>query len=147
MVKAIIEGDSGQYPAKIAVSLDEDEDIEIVGATDLGDGRFRVEEGPVFRPDVMVGDIVNVARGHEASILHIAELLPPLVGRHVPVVHETARPGDVDRHFADIAKARRLFGFEPRVQLEEGLARTVEWFRANDIASRAPAEAAGAPNW
>lgn len=97
--------------------------------------------------DELVGEIVNVARGNEASILHIAELLPPLVGRDVPVVHEAPRPGDVDRHFADVSKARRLFGYEPRVPLDEGLARTVEWFLRNDIASRAPAEAAGAPNW
>ena len=97
--------------------------------------------------DELVGEVVNVARGNEASILHIAELLPPLVGRDVPVVHEAPRPGDVDRHFADVSKARRLFGYEPRVQLDDGLARTVEWFLSNDIASRAPAEAAGAPNW
>jgi UDP-glucose 4-epimerase len=97
--------------------------------------------------DELVGEIVNVARGSEASILHIAELLPPLVGRDVPVVHEAPRPGDVDRHFADVSKARRLFGYEPRVQLDDGLARTVEWFLSNDIASRAPAKAAGAPNW
>ena len=97
--------------------------------------------------DELVGEIVNVARGSEASILHIAELLPPLVGRDVPVVHEAPRPGDVDRHFADVSKARRLFGYEPRVLLDDGLARTVEWFLSNDIASRAPAEAAGAPNW
>ena len=97
--------------------------------------------------DELVGDVVNVAFGREASILRIAELLPPLVGRDVPVVHEAGRPGDVHRHLADVAKARRLFGFEPRVQLEEGLARTVEWFRAHDVARRAPAGASGAPNW
>jgi UDP-glucose 4-epimerase len=44
--------------------------------------------------DELVGEIVNVARGSEASILHIAELLPPLVGRDVPVVHEAPRPGE-----------------------------------------------------
>ena len=97
--------------------------------------------------DELVGEVVNVARGSEASILQIAEQLPPLVGREVPVVHEAPRPGDVDRHFADVSKARRLFGYEPQVELSDGLARTVEWFRSHDIASRAPAEAAGTPNW
>ena len=39
------------------------------------------------------------------------------------------RPGDVDRHFADISKANRLLGFAPTTSIETGLARTVEWFR------------------
>lgn len=98
--------------------------------------------------DELVGDIVNVAYGREASILKIAELLPPLMGRpDVAVVHESRRPGDVDRHFADVGKARRLLGFEPRVALEDGLAKTVEWFRSRGIADRVAEEASGAPNW
>jgi nucleoside-diphosphate-sugar epimerase len=53
----------------------------------------------------------------------------------------------VRRHYADVGKAKRLFGFEPRVPIEEGLARTVAWFRERRIASRVDLEASGAPNW
>ena len=98
--------------------------------------------------DALVGDIVNVAFGSEVSILRIAELLTQLAGASErPVVHAAPRPGDVDRHCADIGKARGLFGFAPRVGIEEGLARTLAWIDENDIASRVEAGAAASPNW
>jgi UDP-glucose 4-epimerase len=98
--------------------------------------------------DALVGDVVNVARGEEVSIARIAQLLGDLVGRHdLAPVRAPARPGDVQRHVADIAKARRLLGYEPRVGLEAGLARTLGWLRAEAAAVRDGAAAAGAPNW
>lgn len=98
--------------------------------------------------DDAMGEVINVAYGQEASILRIAELLCRIMGRDAAeVVHDAPRPGDVDRHFADISKARRLFGFDPRVDLETGLARTVEWFRSERISERVEAGEAGAPNW
>ncbi|MDH3525105.1 MAG: UDP-glucose 4-epimerase, partial [Acidobacteriota bacterium] len=42
------------------------------------------------------------------------------------------QPGDVPITYADVAKARRLIGYEPRVPIREGLARFVEWYRANE---------------
>jgi UDP-glucose 4-epimerase len=98
--------------------------------------------------DALVGDVVNVACGREVSIRRIAELLGELVaaGGIAPVL-APPRPGDVRRHYADVGKAKRLFGFEPRVPIEEGLARTVAWFRERRIASRVDLEASGAPNW
>jgi nucleoside-diphosphate-sugar epimerase len=53
----------------------------------------------------------------------------------------------VRRHCADIAKARRLLAYEPRVDLEAGLARTLAWLRAEGPIAHAEAAAAGAPNW
>jgi nucleoside-diphosphate-sugar epimerase len=98
--------------------------------------------------DALVGDVVNVARGSEVSILRIAELLARLLGREgLGVRHEAGRPGDVRRHFADSGKARALLGWKPSVEIEEGLARTVAWFREQGIARRAGADAAGVPNW
>jgi UDP-glucose 4-epimerase len=98
--------------------------------------------------DALVGDVVNVARGREVSILRIAELLAGLLGREGAAVrHEPGRPGDVRRHYADVGKAQRLLGYAPRVGIEEGLAKTVAWFRQQRIASRAAGDAAGAPNW
>jgi UDP-glucose 4-epimerase len=98
--------------------------------------------------DDLVGDVVNVAFGREASIADIAEQLGELTGHpEIPIVREDPRPGDVDRHFADVAKARRLFGFEPEIPLATGLLRTVEWLRRAGIAERVNGEAAGSPNW
>jgi UDP-glucose 4-epimerase len=97
--------------------------------------------------DALVGDVVNVAFGREASILRIAELLSGLVGRDLAPVHHEGRPGDVDRHFADTSKARGLFGYEPKTDLETGLERTLDWFREADILARVGSEAATRPNW
>jgi UDP-glucose 4-epimerase len=98
--------------------------------------------------DALLGEAVNVARGREVSILQIAEQLARLCRRSGKAVeHQPRRPGDVERHYADVSRARQRFGYAPRVDLEEGLARTVEWFRANAILERAGADASGAPNW
>jgi UDP-glucose 4-epimerase len=98
--------------------------------------------------DALVGDVVNLAFGREIAIRRIAELLAERVGAGaVAPVLAPARPGDVHRHYADVSKARRLFGFEARVPIEEGLTRTVAWFRERDVAGRAVPDAAGAPNW
>lgn len=98
--------------------------------------------------DELVGDVVNIAHGKEASINHIAKLLGALTNRsEIPVTHSDPRPGDVDRHFADTEKAKRLFGFEARTDLETGLAKTLAWLREAGIAERVDAEAAGTPNW
>ena len=98
--------------------------------------------------DELVGDVVNVACGREASIRRVAELLSTLLGR-TDLLADFAdpRPGDVARHFADVGKARRLLGFEPRVDLETGLERTIAWFRDNRILEREGAEASATPNW
>jgi UDP-glucose 4-epimerase len=97
--------------------------------------------------DELVGDVVNVARGHEVSIARIAELLAQRMGApKIEPVFAEARPGDVARHFGDIEKAGRLFGFRPTVDLETGLTRTIEWFRDKAIAARGEA-GSSAPNW
>jgi UDP-glucose 4-epimerase len=98
--------------------------------------------------DALVGDVVNVAYGQEVSIARIADRLAELVtGGRVSPVRAEPRPGDVLRHYADTTKAQRLLGFRPTVDIEAGLRRTVEWFRAQGIAERAVPEAAGVPNW
>ncbi len=53
-----------------------------------------------------------------------------LVGANVEPIYDEPRAGDVRDSQADISKARRLLGFEPRVSLEEGLRQTMNWYRA-----------------
>jgi UDP-glucose 4-epimerase len=98
--------------------------------------------------DALIGEAVNIAHGREASINRIAELLGSLTERpDISITHTDPRPGDVDRHFANTEKAKRLFGFEALTDLETGLAKTVDWLREAGIADRVDADAAGAPNW
>jgi len=51
----------------------------------------------------------------------------------VPIEHEPPRRGEVERNFAMARRASELLGFQATVSLEEGLARTVEWFRDNGV--------------
>jgi len=97
--------------------------------------------------DAMVGQAVNVAAGRECSIRAVAEAIAEKLELRRPVRCVDARPGDVTRHFADISKARRLFGFEPTVDLETGLDRCIERLRGFGVHDSALIEAAGAANW
>lgn len=77
--------------------------------------------------DSLVGSAVNIARGHEVSILKIANLVRELVGTTVPIEHLPERPGDVRRHLASTARAKEFLGFAADVSIEDGLARYIEW--------------------
>lgn len=78
--------------------------------------------------DRLVGSTVNIARGQEVSVAEICRLVLQRLGRPdlVPRFLED-RPGDVDRHFADIGRAREVLGFDPTVGIEEGIDRYVTW--------------------
>ncbi len=76
------------------------------------------------------GEIINVAAGGRISLNRLYDTMKAIVGSQVKPVYAEARAGDVRDSQADISKARRLLGFEPAVSLEEGLRRTVEWYRS-----------------
>jgi nucleoside-diphosphate-sugar epimerase len=76
------------------------------------------------------GEVINVATGHRISLIALLEAMKRLTGSTVEPEFAEPRPGDVRDSLADISKARRLLGYEPRVPFEQGLAETVEWYRS-----------------
>jgi UDP-glucose 4-epimerase len=80
-------------------------------------------------PPETAGRAYNVAAGRPCSLVRLLELLGSLVGVAPEPVHEDARPGDVLRTHGDPERLAREVGYTCTVPLEEGLARTVEWFR------------------
>jgi UDP-glucose 4-epimerase len=78
-----------------------------------------------------VGRVFNLGNPDCAvTVRELAELIVRLSGSDSPLVEEP-RPGpDVDVRTPDISRARRLLGFAPRVGLEEGLLKTLDWYRA-----------------
>lgn len=74
------------------------------------------------------GQTFNFARGEAHSIVELAELLQKLMKRSVPVDCRDSRTGEVTRYTADISKARKILGFEPKVPFAEGVGRSVEWY-------------------
>lgn len=75
------------------------------------------------------GEIINVATGGRVSLNQLFRAMRDLIGVEVEPTYSDPRPGDVRHSQADISKARRLLGYEPTIDFEEGLRRTVEWYR------------------
>jgi UDP-glucuronate decarboxylase len=72
---------------------------------------------------------VNLGNPHEISILHLAEEIKRLTGSHSRIVHLDLPLDDPIKRSPDIAKARQLLGWEPKVSLEDGLKETIAYFR------------------
>jgi nucleoside-diphosphate-sugar epimerase len=83
-------------------------------------------------PEGARGRVLNIGGGREpTSVNGILEIAADLTGTNPEPVHTPPRQGDVRRTEADISLARRLIGYEPSVDIQEGLRRTVAWFRSN----------------
>jgi dTDP-glucose 4,6-dehydratase len=91
-------------------------------ASDLIEGIYRLFESDEHEP-------VNIGNPHEITILQFAERVRDLVGAKVPIVFEPLPQDDPKQRCPDISKARRLFNWEPKVNLEDGLRTTYEYFR------------------
>ncbi len=70
--------------------------------------------------------IINVGSGRETSVNELVRLVAEAVGKEVDVIYSPAESGGVSRLCADITLARRLLGYEPKVDLREGLRRTLQ---------------------
>lgn len=75
------------------------------------------------------GRAFNVACGESATLLDLISTIGRVIGTTIRPVHGAPRAGDVRHSLASIEEARQYLGYEPRVGLEEGLSRTVAWFR------------------
>jgi UDP-glucuronate 4-epimerase len=77
-------------------------------------------------------EVINLGESRTVSLGELISLLERELGRDAIVDRRPLQPGDVPQTFADIAKARRLLGYDPRTPIEEGIRRFVEWFKRND---------------
>jgi GDP-L-fucose synthase len=76
-------------------------------------------------------DPVNVGTGRETRIRDLAETIERLTGYRGKTVWDSSRPDGQPTRYLDVSRARERFGFEAEVELEEGLRRTIESFRAS----------------
>ena len=82
------------------------------------------------------GEVINVATGGRISLNQLFRSVRELTGANVEPIYEEPRAGDVRDSQADIEKAKRLLGYSPLVPFEDGLEKTVEWFRASQMTTR-----------
>lgn len=73
--------------------------------------------------------LVNIACGERTSLNQLMALLNELTNQKLPAQYGPERAGDVRHSLADVTRAGKLLGYEPMVDLREGLKRTLEWYR------------------
>jgi UDP-glucuronate 4-epimerase len=88
-------------------------------------------------------EIINLGGSRTTRLTDLIALLETRLGRKAVVEAQPDQPGDVVTTWADVDKAHRLLGYDPKVTIEDGLTRFVEWYRS--AGEGAPA-AAGAPS-
>lgn len=129
------EGDSGEVIPKfllrclagrpMVVFGDGEQSRDFTYVSDTAHGILLAGEHPLA-----VGETINVGSGSEVTINDLARRVALELGRpNAEIVHDRPRPGDVNRLIADVARARTLLGYEPRVSLSEGLHRLLQWYR------------------
>jgi nucleoside-diphosphate-sugar epimerase len=82
-----------------------------------------------------VGRVINLATGRRTTLNELLDVLKKITGRtEVEAEYRDPRVGDVRHSLADVTRARDLLGFEPQVGLEEGLRKTLEWWKQSRYA-------------
>jgi nucleoside-diphosphate-sugar epimerase len=74
-------------------------------------------------------EVFNVANGKDNTVLRLVDILNKIIGKNLRPVFLPPRPGDVFRTYADISKIKKMLKFEPKINFEEGLKRTIEYFK------------------
>lgn len=80
-----------------------------------------------------IGDVFNIAQGKETTINKIACLMTKKynesTGENISskFLYTKSRPGDVKRHLADISHAKKILGYKPKISIDEGLSKFIEW--------------------
>jgi len=93
------------------------------------DGVLRACEAPKAS-----GEVINVATGGRISLNDLFEEMQRIVGASVTPTYGAPRQGDVRDSQADIGKAKAILGYEPIVTFDEGLRRTIDWYRTVSVA-------------
>lgn len=78
------------------------------------------------------GEVFNVGTNVATDILTVANTVLRLMGKPPSLIERIGdRPGQVEKHLADISKIKRITGWQPSVNFEEGIRRTIRWYEEN----------------
>ena len=81
-------------------------------------------------------EVINLGESRTVELRELISLLEKALDRHAEIDRQSLQPGDVTQTFADITKARRLLGYDPQTQIEEGIRKFVEWFRERNASQK-----------
>lgn len=74
-------------------------------------------------------EIFNLGESQTVTLSYLIELLENTLGKKAVIDRQPIQPGDVPITFANISKAKKMLGYHPKIKIEEGIPRFVEWFR------------------
>ena len=76
---------------------------------------------------------MNVGSGHAASLNELLSCIKSILGKELKIKYTPKRDFDVPVSLLDISRAKQLLNWEPKYSLMDGLAKTIEWIRENDL--------------
>jgi UDP-glucose 4-epimerase len=75
------------------------------------------------------GDVINIACGERITVNDLAVGINQILNKDIKPSHDKPRPGDVKHSYADISRAEKILKYAPKVSFDEGLERTIQWFK------------------
>ena len=90
--------------------------------------------------DGSMHEVFNLGESQTVELTKLIKLLEENLGKKAIIDHQPMQPGDVPLTFADIAKATKLLGYDPKTKIEEGIKKFVAWFEEERRSELAPAK-------
>ena len=78
-----------------------------------------------------VYEILNLGESEPITLNQMIETIEEVVGKKAIIDRKPMQPGDVDRTYADITKAKNLIGYNPKTSFKEGIENFVSWYKKN----------------
>ncbi len=79
------------------------------------------------------GEVFNIGTGHGTTLLDLIAALNRQLGTNVTPKHADVRAGDIRHSKADISKAVKMLGYQPKVKFEDGLRETLAWYKSLEV--------------
>ncbi|NPA14702.1 MAG: NAD-dependent epimerase/dehydratase family protein [Aquificae bacterium] len=90
-----------------------------------------IAEGTVRALKPLGYEIINLGGNNPHKLLEVVRLIEKFLSKEAKIIYKDFHKADLKATWADITKAKTLLGWEPKVPLEEGIKRTVQWFKEN----------------
>ncbi|MBT7241199.1 MAG: NAD-dependent epimerase/dehydratase family protein [Candidatus Diapherotrites archaeon] len=74
-------------------------------------------------------EVFNLGRGETVQLTHFIELIEKELGKQTTRNMMPMQPGDVSKSLADVSKAKKMLGYEPKVSVEEGIRNSIKWYK------------------
>jgi len=94
-----------------------------------------------------IGQTINIGSSHEISVNELAINVSKMIEGPTRIIHESPRPGDVLRLYADTTKAIQLCGFKPKITLQEGLQELKNWYLSTGVSPQELLKTEIVKNW